>query len=204
MKAISLWQPWASLIACGAKPFETRSWAPPRELIGQRIAIHAAKKIDKGAATFAEELMYGQHKEGGHDLGDRLYRTMRDAPDEMMGKFGQAVMPIGCVVCTATIDAAFLMGEPAEGTAFPAARVVRRLVSRPIPECFSVRIDDFGDYAPGRWAWMLRDVHVLSPPVATNGRQGFFDLPQGWMTQGAGDDHAHADDWVDGGDDGGA
>src|SRR5712671_3817606 len=58
MKAISLWQPWASLIACGAKPFETRHWAPPRELIGQSIAIHAAKKIDKGAAAFAEELMY--------------------------------------------------------------------------------------------------------------------------------------------------
>lgn len=27
MKAISLWQPWASLIAVGAKRFETRSWA---------------------------------------------------------------------------------------------------------------------------------------------------------------------------------
>jgi hypothetical protein len=28
MPAISLWQPWASLIAVGIKPFETRSWAP--------------------------------------------------------------------------------------------------------------------------------------------------------------------------------
>lgn len=27
MKAISLWQPWASLIATGAKRYETRSWA---------------------------------------------------------------------------------------------------------------------------------------------------------------------------------
>jgi hypothetical protein len=26
MKALSLWQPWASLIACGAKRYETRSW----------------------------------------------------------------------------------------------------------------------------------------------------------------------------------
>lgn len=26
MKAITLWQPWASLIATGAKTFETRSW----------------------------------------------------------------------------------------------------------------------------------------------------------------------------------
>lgn len=26
MKAISLWQPWASLMAVGAKRYETRSW----------------------------------------------------------------------------------------------------------------------------------------------------------------------------------
>lgn len=41
MKAIGLWQPWASLIACGAKRIETRPWSPPDALIGERIAIHA-------------------------------------------------------------------------------------------------------------------------------------------------------------------
>lgn len=45
MKGISLWQPWTSLVAIGAKPFETRSKAPPAKLIGQRIAIHAARRI---------------------------------------------------------------------------------------------------------------------------------------------------------------
>ena len=44
MKAITLHQPWASLIAEGIKTIETRSWAPSREIIGQRIAIHAAKR----------------------------------------------------------------------------------------------------------------------------------------------------------------
>lgn len=43
VKAISLWQPWASLIAVGAKRIETRSWPAPPALIGERIAIHAAK-----------------------------------------------------------------------------------------------------------------------------------------------------------------
>jgi activating signal cointegrator 1 len=42
--AISLWQPWASFIAIGVKPYETRHWVPNRRVIGQRIAIHAAKK----------------------------------------------------------------------------------------------------------------------------------------------------------------
>jgi activating signal cointegrator 1 len=165
MKAISLWQPWASLIACGAKPYETRSFAPPASLIGQSIAIHAAKKIDKGAAQFAEELMYGQHKDGGFDLADRLEATMSGTPDDLMGIFRQATLPIGCVVAIARLDAAFQLGNPAHGTALPAATVVKRLTSRPMPECFTVRYHDFGDHAPGRWAWLLRDVKPLNPPV---------------------------------------
>jgi hypothetical protein len=182
MKAISLWQPWATLIACGAKPFETRSWAPPRDLIGQHIAIHAAKKIDKGVAQFAEELSYGQHKDGGFDLADKIEASMSETPDELMGLFGEATaMPIGCIVAIARLDAAFQLGEKSEGTAFPAASVVRRLISRPMPECFTIRYDDFGDYAPGRWAWLLKDIQPLNPAIAAKGAQGFFELPQGWL-----------------------
>ena len=41
MKAISLWQPWASAVAIGAKTIETRSWFTPHRGL---LAIHAAKK----------------------------------------------------------------------------------------------------------------------------------------------------------------
>lgn len=40
MRALSLWQPWASLIALGFKTFETRSWKTPYR---GRVAIHATK-----------------------------------------------------------------------------------------------------------------------------------------------------------------
>lgn len=40
MKALTILQPWASLIACGAKKIETRSW--PTSYRGP-IAIHAGK-----------------------------------------------------------------------------------------------------------------------------------------------------------------
>lgn len=43
MKAISLWQPWATLIAIGAKEYETRSWSTPYR---GPIVIHAAKTKD--------------------------------------------------------------------------------------------------------------------------------------------------------------
>lgn len=181
MKAISLWQPWASLIACGAKPFETRHWAPPRELIGTTIAIHAAKKIGPENRSFAEDLMYGQHGDdvdAGFALADKLSATMEGVDAELMGVFGMAMMPVGCIVATARLDAAFQLGEPAKGTAVPAASVVRRLVSRQMPECFTVRYDDFGDYAAGRWAWLLRDVKAITPREGVIGRQGFFDVPK--------------------------
>jgi hypothetical protein len=42
MKAISLWQPWASLMVIGLKKNETRSWATKYRGL---LAIHASKKV---------------------------------------------------------------------------------------------------------------------------------------------------------------
>jgi hypothetical protein len=44
MKVLSLWQPWATLMAIGAKKIETRSWSTP---FRGRLAIHAAKHEDR-------------------------------------------------------------------------------------------------------------------------------------------------------------
>jgi hypothetical protein len=41
IRAISLWQPWASLVALGEKKIETRSWRPRQE---GPLLIHAAKR----------------------------------------------------------------------------------------------------------------------------------------------------------------
>jgi len=46
MKAITLIQPWATLIALGEKLNETRGWATWHE---GELAIHAGKKIDREA-----------------------------------------------------------------------------------------------------------------------------------------------------------
>ena len=43
INTLTLWQPWASLIAMGAKTMETRSWRPPPMAVGGLLAIHAAK-----------------------------------------------------------------------------------------------------------------------------------------------------------------
>ncbi len=45
MKVISIWNPYASLLAHGFKLNETRSFPAPRALIGQRIGIASTKVI---------------------------------------------------------------------------------------------------------------------------------------------------------------
>jgi hypothetical protein len=49
VKALSLIQPWAWAILHAGKRLENRDWRPPRDLWGQRIALHAGKKLDADA-----------------------------------------------------------------------------------------------------------------------------------------------------------
>ena len=52
MKALTLWQPWASLIGYGAKTIETRSWST--SFRGEMV-IHAAKGFPKWAKETCED-----------------------------------------------------------------------------------------------------------------------------------------------------
>ena len=92
MKAISLWQPYASLIAAGVKTIETRGWAPPRDLVGERIAIHAAKAIETSDVRGRER--------------HRLIAAALDDPE------WDRNVPRGAVVCTAVLDHTALVTGP--------------------------------------------------------------------------------------------
>ena len=89
MKALTLWQPWASLIAWGEKRYETRSYG-----ISHRgtLAIHAGLMSDiqhREPAPFVcerlpnatvEELAEAQgHYEGFLDALIRIYRRLDEA-----------------------------------------------------------------------------------------------------------------------------
>lgn len=49
MKSLTLYRPWPNAIAHHGKRIENRTWAPPGSIIGQQLAIHAGKKVDKEA-----------------------------------------------------------------------------------------------------------------------------------------------------------
>lgn len=49
MKALTVKQPWAELIASGKKPLETRTWSTSYR---GRLAIHAGKEADEDAPAW--------------------------------------------------------------------------------------------------------------------------------------------------------
>ena len=86
MKAISLWQPWATMVDIGLKQFETRHWAT--EYRGP-LAIHAAQRWTKAQREFTVELF--------------------DHPiiGLMLKKFGYSdpgSLPFGAIICTVKLN----------------------------------------------------------------------------------------------------
>lgn len=53
MRAITLWQPWASLVAVGAKKYETRSWPAPKSL--KHGDLLAAGTVDEDIMAALEQ-----------------------------------------------------------------------------------------------------------------------------------------------------
>lgn len=101
MLALTIWQPWATLIALGHKDIENRDWAPPRHLIGKRFAIHAGKTVEKGVAEEYPELLAGKAIPAGAiiataELRGVLTQSLRKTDgvgsyrkyDWFVGKFG--------------------------------------------------------------------------------------------------------------------
>ena len=72
MKAITLWQPWCSLLAIGPKKYETRSWKTKHR---GWIAIHAALRFDR-LITDAHQRFEKELKEMGIEP---IFNTPRGA-----------------------------------------------------------------------------------------------------------------------------
>ena len=87
MKALTLTQPFASLIAIGAKCIETRDW---RTSYRGPLAIHAAKKTFDGYEDFvSEEPFFTPLYEAGY-----CHWTRAD-------------LPLGAIVAVATLDGCY-------------------------------------------------------------------------------------------------
>lgn len=167
MKAITVWQPWASLLASGAKKYETRSY--PISYRGP-IAIHAAKK---SAPRIFSELI---DEETAKSMFKHLSEHNFNLPEDL---------PCGVVVATAEIvNCWYIVNHP--GTDVDKARYIpvgaesMTLDKRdpafgdyfvPSQQEFS-----FGNWTPGRYAWELANVKILENPIQVNGKQGLWNI----------------------------
>lgn len=189
MRAITLWQPWASLIAEGAKTIETRPFPHPwRSAVGERVAIHAAARVPTyhecpAGAVFYDgigDLMFGLHEPFTEEQ-----QVTRGLPAD--GDLHGFPLPLGAFLATALLTAVVPIGDRwAEGL-LPAgcyARVIddtivqlvdtdphRRPVLHPNQR-------QYGDFTPGRWALLFADVERLPEPVPARGRQGLWICDQ--------------------------
>ena len=151
MKAISLWQPWASLIMLGAKRVETRSWRPPEALIGARVMIHAAKHLDPVAFMEPFASVLGHHPSSA---------------------------PRGALLGSVLLEGAWRIDHAADAELV--AHEYHRLDGgggRPVFDVEAAKYElAFGDYTVGRWAWGLADVRRLREPISYRGGQRFFNV----------------------------
>jgi hypothetical protein len=148
--ALTVWQPWASLIAAGAKPYEWRGWEAPRRLIGQRIAIHAGARKVKLAEIEGIRFLT--------ELSDGTSSLVAEKARPLLEKWhtSPGMLPLSSVLCTATL------GKPITAAAYLKQHGARAWVRD------SDRIDH------SKWAWPLTDIRVLEPFVPAKGAQGFW------------------------------
>ena len=148
MKAITLHQPWAQLIADGEKTIETRSWAPPPSLVGELLAVHAGKTRCKLEAL----------------LGDAPVTAVRARYLESLKPY-----PLGCVLAVVRLTG-FMQVEAISGYPLLFASGFDNQGQRRF-----VDVDPWGDFSPGRYLWFLELVERLPEPVPAAGRQRLWD-----------------------------
>jgi len=208
MKALTLWQPWASLCvlpqpcSCGApivwhhgvwchresfgftntcrtpgqllnaRPFktvETRSWCAPKALIGQRIAIHAAKKRPRDVwPDFRRDAEYPAELAPFYDYERYVEITESSDGDSCRHRWAG---PLGAVVGTAVLTDCIPM------VGLDDSRTALAMIWRPNQHPIWTDVSDqlpFGVFAPGRWAWLLADAEPCDPYPAV-GRQGIWN-----------------------------
>lgn len=156
MKALTIWQPWASLIITGAKPYEFRSWRAHRSIIGQRIVIHAAtRKIDRGETDMIMQILH--HRETYPiEAGMTCLKPETAIPILQAALRGE--LPIGAGVGTA------IVGEPRLGP--------------DIATEFGVpRANDSDRDEHANWGWPMLDIEPWGEPIACKGAQGLWNWP---------------------------
>ncbi len=153
MKALTIWQPWASLIMIGAKPVEFRSWDYSatrmyRDLVGKRIVIHAGGRSIKPA-----------------EIDDLLARCKSDdRPSLIVEKALPLLERIRAAwKCQGVVELSAGLGTVVIGK----PKRVDALFKKP----------DSDRLYQHMYGWPLSDIQQWPEPMKIGGSQGFWDWP---------------------------
>ena len=157
-KALTIWQPWASLVIIGAKPYEFRRWNfadKPHlaKLIGQRVVIHAGARRPR-LSELADALVRIDEGESALDaalarpLVSSLHHAIRSRGDDA----NLHMAPLGVALGTAVI------GEP-----------------RNVTDLFRDRVADSNRLDEHVYGWPLTDIQRFTEPIPAAGAQGFWN-----------------------------
>ncbi|MFA4903029.1 MAG: ASCH domain-containing protein [Desulfobaccales bacterium] len=146
IKALSLWQPWASLIAVGAKQYETRSWKT--DYRGPLLICAAQGGLsEKALKELLIQPKFVKALEPLFDAGVPGDNLQQWIPSWFL-PFGKAVAIAQLTACIPTFQ------YQTDWIGLEAT---------------------FGDFSSGRYAWKLENVRAIEPfPV--KGRQGLFKI----------------------------
>lgn len=170
MKALTIWQPWASLIIGGAKPYEFRSWPAPRWIVGQRIVIHAGSRpIRQSEVTDLQQRLAdpemawttGLHADRAEGILRRawLQSTPRGRQSDFFDGVGSPYEPLPIAAGLGIVT----VGPPIDG--WDAC------------ETFGHRVNDSDRQEHANFAWPMLDIAPFAEPIPCKGAQGFWTWP---------------------------
>lgn len=138
MKAITLKQPFATLVAIGAKTLDTHGWTVEHS---GPIAIHSSM----GFPRWAQELCYKEPFRS--TLIGAGYRRLPD-------------LPLGAILCVAGLRGIYRTDDV-----------------RPMLGAYGKNEVHFGDFSSRRFAFHLKVLTVLDPPISMRGQRYLWELP---------------------------
>jgi hypothetical protein len=177
VKFLTIRQPWASLIAVGAKTIETRPFSTKYR---GPLAIHAGLAKPEHLSWVGQWSMHTKYL----DPGEAAQMRRMVGVGQMGGGAGieSVTMPLGAVVavCDLVDVVPILSVVDSEDHPGPWLTVSDRGLclwrgGEHVAERMTAQLP-FGDFTPGRYAWLLDNVRPIEP-VPMKGAQGLRDLP---------------------------
>lgn len=189
VKALTLHQPWASLVAMGVKTVETRSWSTKYR---GRLYIHAGTSLE-GLRSLEFDYEDGWAIGSFEHDDDEAFCWQRINGEMIVQRYhggeGPERLPLGAIVATCElVDVVPIVDReegPVDAPTFvatftrPAKAAALVLVRRGQTPVWTDIEDQrpYGDFTPGRFAWLLDDIKPVDPPVPCRGWQGLWNVP---------------------------